>query len=363
MSFGKLVGTIAFIMSLYILWRIQQLLLLTFAALVFATVINRLVRFLQKWVANRGIAVLISVIILLTLLAGFIWIVVPPFVREIQQLIEVAPAGLERARAWTNWAENRVPGGVADNIPTVDTLIQQIQPWVTRLVRNFVTFFSNLLTILGSILLIVVLTIMFLVNPQLYRRIFLKLFPSFYRRRANHIMDESEVALVNWSLGTLIDTIFIGAISAIGLWILGVPLILANSFIAGFLEVIPNLGPTLSLIPPVLVALTVDPWKAVAVVILYILIQQFESYALTPYVMKKTVLLPPAITLLSQLAFAVFFGVLALFLALPFIVIAQVWIKEVLVKDILDQWGTDEDREDRRGNRQEIIQDIVIIEE
>ncbi|MEN9567920.1 MAG: hypothetical protein RLZZ69_3116, partial [Cyanobacteriota bacterium] len=59
---------------------------------------------------------------------------------------------------------------------------------------------------------------------------------------------------------------------------------------------------------------------------------------LTPVVMQKQVALLPAITLLSQFVFAVFFGILGLLLALPITVIAQVWLKEVLVKDILDRW-------------------------
>ncbi|MBW4647886.1 MAG: AI-2E family transporter [Kastovskya adunca ATA6-11-RM4] len=350
MSFGKAVGIIAFVISLYILWRIQQILLIAFAALVFATVINRLVRFLERFVAKRGIAVFISIIILIILLAGFIWIVVPPFVAQVQQLIDLTPLAIEQSRNWLDWLRSNIPEGMADNVPTTDTLITQIQPFVARFFRNFFAFFTDLLTILGSALLVLILTVMFLVNPQLYRRIFLQLFPSFYRRRAEGIMNQSEVALVNWAIGVLINTAFIGTISAIGLWILGVPLILANSFIAGFLEVIPNLGPTLSLIPPVLVALTDGVWKAVGVVILYLLIQQIENYLLVPFVMKKTVLLPPVVTLLSQIVFAVFFGVLALFLALPFVVVAEVWLQEVLVKDILDQWGAD-----KRNNRPEPI--------
>ncbi|MEO1342081.1 MAG: AI-2E family transporter, partial [Cyanobacteria bacterium J06635_13] len=80
-----------------------------------------------------------------------------------------------------------------------------------------------------------------------------------------------------------------------------------------------------------------------AVVILYVVIQQVESNVLTPIVMQKQVSLLPAITLLSQVAFAVFFGLLGLFLALPITVVAQVWLKEVLVKDILDRWQIEDD--------------------
>ncbi|MGB7413123.1 MAG: AI-2E family transporter, partial [Thermosynechococcaceae cyanobacterium] len=119
---------------------------------------------------------------------------------------------------------------------------------------------------------------------------------------------------------------------------LGVKLVLVNAVLAGLLTFIPNLGPILSVLPPALLALTDSPWKAVAVVVLYIVIQQLESNLLTPLVMAKQVSLLPALTLLSQVAFTIFFGFLGLFLALPIVVVAQVWLREILVKDIFNPW-------------------------
>jgi predicted PurR-regulated permease PerM len=105
------------------------------------------------------------------------------------------------------------------------------------------------------------------------------------------------------------------------------------------LTFIPNIGPTLSVIPPIAIALLEDPWKALAVLILYIIIQQIESNLLTPLVMAQQVSLLPAVTLLAQVFFATFFGFLGLLLALPLTVVGQVWLKEVLLEDILDNWG------------------------
>ena len=126
--------------------------------------------------------------------------------------------------------------------------------------------------------------------------------------------------------------------SGIGLWILGVRLPLTNALLAGLLTFIPNLGPTISVIPPTVLALIDAPWKAVAVIILYIVIQQVEGTILTPLVMQKQVSLLPAITILSQIAFAAFFGIFGLFLALPIIVVAMVWLKRSLIEDFLNQW-------------------------
>lgn len=80
------------------------------------------------------------------------------------------------------------------------------------------------------------------------------------------------------------------------------------------------------------------PWKALAVLILYLVIQNVESYWLTPTIMAKQVALLPAVTLTAQIVFVTLFGALGLLLALPLAVVAKTWIQEVLFKDILDKW-------------------------
>jgi len=131
----------------------------------------------------------------------------------------------------------------------------------------------------------------------------------------------------------------IAFLSLIGLSVLQVPLPLAHAVVAGFLNLIPNIGPTLSVIPPMTIALLDSPLQSGFVFILYFLIQQFESNVLTPYVMAQQVSLLPAVTLIAQVFFATFFGFLGLLLALPLTVVAQVWIREALIKDILNQWS------------------------
>jgi predicted PurR-regulated permease PerM len=182
---------------------------------------------------------------------------------------------------------------------------------------------------------------MLLANPQAYRKGFVRLFPSFYRRRVDGILDQCEVALGRWLGGALISMSVVALMSMVGLSILRIPSPLAQGILAGVLNLIPNLGPTISVIPPMAIALLEAPWKSVAVFGLYFAIQQIESNFLTPYVMAQQVSLLPAVTLLSQVFFATFFGFLGLFLALPLTVVGQIWVKEVLIKDVLDQWRSD----------------------
>ena len=342
MGLGTLIGFLAVVIALYILWRIQQVLLLAFAAIVFATAINQLVKWLQKtFKLDRKIAVAISVIGVLALAAGFIALVIPPFVDQFQELITQVPVGLERLSGWNEWLRNLLPDRFTGEFRGLDSITQNLQSFANGLIGNFFDLFSSTLGVVLNCLLVIVVTIMLLSNPKPYRKMFLLAFPAFYRQRIKTILKKCEKSLGGWVVGILFNMLVISVLSGIGLLVLGVRLPLANSLIAGILTFIPNLGPTLSVVPPTAMALLDAPWKALAVIILYIVIQQLESNVLTPIVMERQVSLLPAVTLLSQVAFAIFFGLLGLFLALPITIIAQVWLKEILVKDILDPWQID----------------------
>ncbi|HEY9649442.1 MAG TPA: AI-2E family transporter [Coleofasciculaceae cyanobacterium] len=339
MSLGKWIGLLAFVLSVYILWQIRQVLLLIFAAVVLANALNVLVKRFQKSGMKRSFAVLLSVFLLIAILVGFFWLIVPPFAAQFQELTLLVPKGIQRFNLWFEALQTHISPQFKEYIPDINQLIQQLQPFVNRLVGGSVTFFSSSLGVVGQFLLVIVLTLMLLADPAPYRRNFIRLFPSFYRHRVDEILNQCEVALRGWLVGILFNMGVIASLSFVGLLVLKIPLALAQAALAGLLTFIPNIGPALSVIPPMAIALLETPWKAIAVLILYILIQQVESHLLTPVVMAQQVSLLPVVTLLSQVFFATFFGFLGLLLALPLTVVAQVWLKEVIVKDILDQWN------------------------
>ena len=341
MKLGQLIGFFAIVVSLYILWQIRDLLLLLFAAIVLATALNRLSLRLQRSGMQHGLAVLCSIALLLALIVGFFWLIVPPFAVQFEELTQRVPQGFERLNSWTDYWRNRVPTQLVPYLPDVDSISQQVQPLLNRLLGGSVAFFSSSLGVILRVLLVLVLTGMLLANPQAYRKGFVRLFPSFYRRRVDGILDQCEVALGRWLGAALISMSVVALMSMVGLSILRIPSPLAQGILAGVLNLIPNLGPTISVIPPMAIALLEAPWKSLAVFGLYFAIQQIESNFLTPYVMAQQVSLLPAVTLLSQVFFATFFGFLGLFLALPLTVVGQIWVKEVLIKDVLDQWRSD----------------------
>ncbi len=345
MNLGQWIGLIAIVLSLYILWQIRDVLLLMFAAVVIATTLNRLAKRLQKKGMKRGLAMLVSVGIFFAVIIGFFWIVVPPFITQFHELTDRVPKGLQVFNASLDRFKAGVPVPLAPYIPDIDGLIKQAQPFVNKAVGNSLAFLSGSLEAVLKILLVLVLTGMFLADPQAYRKVFIRLFPSFYRRRVDGILDKCEVSLEGWVSGAAIAMLYVGTTSMIGLLVLRVPSALALAVLSGFMNLIPNLGPTISLIPALAIALLDSPLKAATVFGLYFLVQQTEGNFITPMIMAHQLSLLPAVTLIAQLFFLTFFGPLGLLLALPLTVVTKIWTQEVLIKDVLDEWGNKSERE------------------
>jgi predicted PurR-regulated permease PerM len=341
LRFEQWLGLIVLVVSLYILWQIRQVVLLVFAAVILATILNRIVQKLQRSRVKRSMAIAITITALVGLIIGFFALIVPRLVEQLQQLIDILPEVSQQLRTWFDWLQSVIPGSMLEQLEQfrgLENLTQQIQTWISQLLGNFFVFLNNSLGAVLSILLFLVLTIMLLVNPTQYRHTFILAFPAFYRRRVDEILSKCETSLVGWIKGTLLTMLAIAFLSFVGLSILRVPLPFVNAALAGLLEFIPNVGPTLSVFPPALLALLDAPWKAGATILLYILIQQVESLILVPLIMKQEVDLLPVFTILAVVIFASLFGFLGLLLAIPLLIVSQIWIEEVLVKDILNKW-------------------------
>ncbi len=338
MRFSQWLSLVILAVCLYVCWQIRNVLLLALTAVVFVIVLNRAVKLIQRRVPDHRAAVLILVISLFLIAGTFGAIIVPPFFNQLQELIALTPAIINQIQTWIIELGRAVPRFSTENFQGFNAILNQLQSLnLEILFGRFYLWFSNTLTVTLNLLLVTVVTIMMLFNPTPYRQLFIQAFPSSRRRQVDHVLDNCEDAIAGWSIGILFNMVIIALMSMIGLWILGVPLALANGLLAGLLAFIPNLGPAASVIPPVAIALLDTPWKAAAVVALYVVIQQVESNILTPLVMKRQVSLLPAVTLLSQVVFAVFFGFLGLLLALPLTLIIQQWLDEFWVKEFLEQ--------------------------
>jgi predicted PurR-regulated permease PerM len=337
-NLGQWIGFLILAAALYTLWQIRQILLLVFAAVVLANSLNLLAQTLEKKGIRRSLSVLLAVGTFLGALVMFVWIIVPPFAKQFQELIVLLPAGVARADSWLDHLLKQSPAVVRPYLPDFDSLGQQLQPYVNRLLGGAGAVFSSSLGALVNILLVLVLALMLLVNPLSYRRVFIRLFPSFYRRRIDQILNECEIALGRWVVGALISMSVVAVLSTVGLWVIGVRAALAQGILAGLLNFIPNIGPTLSVVLPMSISLLDGVWKPVAVLALYFVVQQFESNLLTPFVMAQQLSLLPAVTLMAQVFFATVFGFLGLAFAIPLTVVSQIWLRHTLIEDVLDQW-------------------------
>lgn len=340
MKLGEWIGLISILATFYILWKIRAILLLVFMAAVFAIALNSLARRLQQTGVPRRFAIPTVLTVSFLVITLFFFGVVPPFVTQFSLLIDLIISGIRELPDTLAQLETYLPGQL--RFPELSEFLD----WATSpdsavldVFNNFFSFFNSSLRVLLQVLLVMILSLMFLGNPTIYRSSLLRLMPSFYRRRADGILQDCEVALCNWMGGIILNSVFIFSLSFVGLWLLGIKLVLAHALIAGVLNFIPNVGPSLSVIFPAMVALiSEDYWKIIPVIVWYAIIQQIESYWLTPTVMARQISLPPAFTLIAQICFATIFGFLGLVLALPLAVVAKIWMQELLVKDILDQW-------------------------
>lgn len=351
MSFGQWLALITLVASLLLLWSLREAIMLLFAAVVLAMALCTLVGAVQRRLAcTRPMALLLSLLAIALVLAVGTAAIVPPFVAQFSELLQKLPEawrellsllhqGLEsisrmlygRTDGGLGWLQN-----LSGSVRTSPALASGVGDWTFRLVG----LVGNVGTVMLKTLFVVAVALMVAAQPTAYREALLLLVPSFYRRRARQVLLQCGEALSAWMGGVLISSLCVGTLAAIGLSLLGVRLVAANAVLAGVLNIIPNVGPTLSTLFPMSVALLESPWKALAVLALYVVVQNLESYLITPSVMHHQLRLLPGLTLSAQFLFTVLFGPLGLVLALPLAVCLQVILREIVIHDILDRWKT-----------------------
>jgi predicted PurR-regulated permease PerM len=145
----------------------------------------------------------------------------------------------------------------------------------------------------------------------------LRLVPASRRKRVKEVSNQVTYTLRWWILGQLVPMSVLGVATMIGLWLLHVPLAFALGLLTGIMIFIPYVGSWIAFVPTVLVALTVSPTTALYVVILYLALHAVEGYVLTPLVQKRAVLLPPVMTILTQLLLWRWVGLLGVAVATP----------------------------------------------
>lgn len=349
MKFSDLVNFLCLVIALTILWQFRDFVLLVFTAVVFAIALNGLVRkLIRTFGVGRGGSVLIALGLMLVIITVLLLLMGPLVASQSQQIIEriqQMPAELENwyprlneliadpppwLRKWVPQLDFQLPN-LGDRIDLGD-LIEEAK----RIVQGFYNFFSDSLEILLKLLLVIVLMLMMLADPLAYRRLLVKLFPSAYRQRADEIFSRCEVTLLDWLGAVFLKSLFVAILSFLGLFVIGVDYALTHAVIAGLFNFIPNIGPLASTVFPLSVALLNSWFQSLAVIVLYVVIQNIETYLFSPLILQRQVSLLPAATLIAQLFFTFFLGPLGLLLAIPLALIAKIWIEEAWIKDVLE---------------------------
>ena len=341
----------ALIISVLILWGLKEIVILFFASIIIAmalcTITGKIRDFFQ---IPRWGSLIITIISILLISSISIVIIIPQFTSEFQELINQIPSAASKLwelsiKTFLNFSElvykDNIPN-LADKTILTNKLSMipdgaSLASAVTDSITKLLSLASNVG--IGIIQLIFILSVglMITLQPQSYREVAILLVPSFYRRRARTILLRCGNALSSWMTGVLLSSICVAILAAIGLYLLGIKLVIANALIAGVLNIIPNVGPTISTIFPLSVALLDTPWKSFAVLGLYVVIQNIESYVITPSIMHKQVKLLPGLTITAQFIFTIIFGPLGLLLAIPMAVVIQVFVKEIIINDILEK--------------------------
>ena len=352
MKFSNWLALSGILITGLLFWSLREIIVLIFAGIILAMSICTLVEKIRSIApVPRPIGLVICLLLLITIFSLSLIIVVPPFTKEFQELLIQIPNAAkelwELAIGSIDNISDIVYGDDPKGIWDQRILINGFTPFpdgatlangVTDGIKRLLGLAGNLGVGIIQILFVIAVSIMVAIQPNSYKEIAIQLLPSFYRKRARGILLKCGQALSSWMVGVLISSFFVALLAGIGLSLLGVKLVIANALLAGVLNIIPNVGPTISTIFPLSVALLDAPWKAAAVLGMYIFIQNLESYLITPSVMHHQVKLLPGLTLTAQFIFTIIFGPIGLLLALPLAVVIQILIKEVIIKDLLDPW-------------------------
>lgn len=320
----------AAVILLLIFWYAVDVLLLVFAGVLVGVFLHGLSHPISQYTGLRQRWSLLIVLFALGGLLGLVsWLLAGRVVTQANQLVDQLPiafaAVTSRLEAY-DWG-NRVLA----EIPTTWELFRGHGTVLGRITG----IFSGVLGALLNFAIIIVLGCYIAAEPRLYSNGILQLIPLNHRDRAREVLNELSTTLGRWLVGRLILMVVNGALTAIGLWFLGMPLALTLGLLAGVLNFIPNLGPLIAAVPAVLIALTISPQTALYVGLLYIAVQSIDGYVLTPFVNRRSVELPPVLTIFAQVLLGVLVGSLGVVLAGPLTAMLVVVVRRLYVEDTL----------------------------
>ncbi|HEY6825880.1 MAG TPA: AI-2E family transporter [Gemmatimonadaceae bacterium] len=363
---------IAMYVALRVLWVANALVLTAFLGLLIALAVSAGVDRLTRWRVPRGVGAPLIVITFFGLLVAFGAWMAPTLHDQGVELRRRLPDAVDRVESWVNSRRNgfigllfsslasdsrpdstRLPaatpsptgtpaaataprsGATADSIRVASTLRQRLGGQMSRVGNYLFPFLSSTLEVVSGLFIIIFLSVYIAVDPAMYRRGILHLFPHGRRDRAADVLTAVAGVLRRWLITQLIAMVTIGVVSTVVLAILGVKAAFALGLLSGLMEFIPTVGPIVSSLPAIAMGFLDSPEKALSVAVAYVGIQFLENHLLIPLLMKGGINIPPALTILSQALMAILFGFLGLMCAVPVLAAVITAVKMLYVEDVV----------------------------
>jgi predicted PurR-regulated permease PerM len=324
--------TIGIVLILAFFWYAGYVLLLIFAAVLVGVFLRSLSNWVRRYTGlSAGWSLAAVVLALLVIFGLSAWLFGASIADQATQMVERLPRGIEQVR-------QRI-----QQIPWGQQLLQQL-PRANQaasgggsLVSAFSGFFTTTLNGLVNFIIVLIVGLYFAATPGVYTTGLVRLVPPRKRGRAREVLHTVGYTLRWWLIGRITVMAVNGALTGLALWLLGIPLAFGLGLLTGILNFVPNIGPILAGIPAVLLALLEGPTKALYVIGLYIIIQNLEGFVLTPLVQQRTVSLPPAVIILSQVLLGVLVGTLGVLLATPLAATVLVLVQMLYLEDTLGE--------------------------
>ena len=342
---GKWISKVVFVAALVVggllVWHLSYVIVIAFAAIIVATILTLAADLTERFTPLRGgWAKAVSWLLIAILIAAFIFLLGTQVADQFRNLVTEMPDMVRQA-------------GNLIGVPDLQSILRhRLQTFATQdgMFADVAGFTASLVSIVGMLVVVLFAGIFLALDPEGYRHGVLQLVPDAYYERIRFALETVGRALRLWLAGTLVAMLVVGVVTTSALYAIGMPSALALGIIAGVLEFIPFIGPILSVLPAILVALPEGYTMVIWVGLIYLAIQQIEGNVLVPLIQQRTADLPPVLGILSILAGTLLFGLPGVVLAVPMALVIIVFIKQLYVRDIL---GRDTTAPGEKGEEEE----------
>jgi len=312
-------------------WALKSILLHFAVVFLVAMVLNPIVAFLQRRRIHRGLAVALLALALVAVFALALSFLIPPLLTQVDELIRQTPEAWNRVQAQVHAFGQRYPS-IQQAVPEADKVLDTVGARVGDLLGLlYKSSFRIVGGLFGSVFAVLLLTFV-LINPQPLVVRFLTLVPDHYREASRRTLLRLTQQMAAWARGVVINGTISAVTTGLLLWFIGVQPALVFGFIAFLGEFVPMIGPVLTSIPALFVALSMGVDKFGLALLVVLFVQQVETNILVPFILGKSMELNPVSILFFTLAMSSLFGLTGAVLAVPAAALFKIVIDEFYLR-------------------------------